>query len=485
MDGMTVNEAQKIHCVGIGGIGVSALAQLWRAQGKEVSGFDAEESEITRALEKQGIEIYRGSTSGIRIPEVEPPNIVVYSDAVPEDHPERVAAREAGVPEMSYAQALGEVSRDYKTIVVTGTHGKSTTTALLGLMLEAADLDPLVIVGSKVPGWTYGNLRIGKGKYFVVEGDDYRDHFLELAPYAVVVTNIEWDHPDYFRDLEHTVKSFAKLVEKVPQSGLAVINGDDPCCRSLSEQKTHPYKLENVRMLLYGRDSEVFAKLELQVPGEFNRYNATAAATAAMELGVSREVVEKLAREFKGVWRRFEVVGKLETGNWKLDGSAQISNFKFPVLDLPIIISDYGHHPTAIRETMKAARESFPGRRLVLVFQPHQHSRTKRLFNDFVEALRGAADIVIVSDIYAVKGRMEDHNVSSRDIVEAIKRLSDGAIKFNNLITQSSNNSILYGGDLAQTKRVVLEQIKPGDVVIFMGAGDIDNLARAIIQEEK
>ncbi len=460
---MSIEQAKKIHCIGIHGIGVSALAEFLHTQGKAVSGYDDQDS-------KSKIQIPNGV------------DLIIYSDAVPEEHVQRVVAKERGIPELSYAQALGEISRKYKTIVVTGTHGKSTTTALLGLMLEAAGMDPLVIVGSKVSQWKQGNLRIGKGGWFVVEGDDYRDHFLELEPYAVVVTSIEWDHPDYFRDLEHTVESFKKLCAKVLEGGFVLLNQDDVGCQQLFSEIVHSPIPRNRRMNRYGRENVIFSRLQLQVPGEFNRYNATAAATAALELGVPREVVKKVAHEFKGIWRRFEVVGELRLGgpleqHWeRLQAVGRKRTLAAAKVDRPafakevLIISDYGHHPTAIRVTMKAAREAYPGRRLVLVYQPHQHSRTKHLFNDFVEVLKDAADLTIVSEIYAVKGRMEEKEVSSQDIVKAISH------------KPLAISQVLYGGDLAETKRIVLEQVKQGDVVIFMGAGDIDELARELVR---
>lgn len=399
----------KIHCLGIGGIGVSALAQLFLSQGKIVTGSDLVESSITQDLEKQGITI---SPLGDA-------DLIIYSDAVPQDNPERIAARERGIPEMSYAQALGELSKEYKTIVVTGTHGKSTTAAMLGLILEKAGLDPLVVLGTRVPNWKHGNLRLGGGEFLVVEGDDYRDHFLELSPHAVVVTNIEFDHPDYFKDLDHTIESFGKLVGK---SNMVLLNKDDKGC----------LRLEGIR---YGK-----VDFSLLVPGEFNQYNAGAAAACARELGVGEDVVKQTLSEFKGVWRRFEIVGDFNGA---------------------IVVSDYGHHPSAIGATMKAAREAYPGKRLVLVYQPHQHSRTKRLFNDFVSVLSNSADVIILSEIYAVKGRMEDHDVNSKDLADEI-----GA---------------QYGGDLEKTEQVVRDTIQPGDVVIVMGAGDIDQVARNLV----
>src|SRR3989338_6050557 len=489
-----LTQVQKIHCIGIGGIGMSAVAEFFRAQGKEVTGYD---DALTPTPLPEGEGRVR-----------EDADLVIYSDAVPEDHSQRVEARRRGIPELSYAQALGEISHGYRTIVVTGTHGKSTTTAMLGLMLEAAVFDPFVIVGSKVPGWEYGNLRLPSSTsyplhttYFIVEGDDYRDHFLELQPYAVVVTNIEYDHPDYFRDLEHTVESFQKLCEKVPEDGFVITNADDAGCVKLSTQKQHSNILKNVRMLLYGRGSEIFGKLNLQVPGEFNRYNATAAATCALELGVPRDVVERVAHEFRGIWRRFEIVGTFRNPSQppspRFAGEAGLTlrggeSVNVPPLkvrggrgsyesrDNILIISDYGHHPTAIRETMKAAREFYSSRRLVLVYQPHQHSRTKYLFQDFVKVLKDAADLVIVSEIYAVQGRMEEQDVSSQMIVDKIRNPSLSDKGAHHSVTRSEIRNVIYGGNLEQTKQMVLEHVKPNDVIIFMGAGDIDQTAREL-----
>ncbi|MBI2552672.1 UDP-N-acetylmuramate--L-alanine ligase [Candidatus Uhrbacteria bacterium] len=526
---MNISTAQKIHCIGIGGIGVSALAQLWRAQGKQVSGSDAEESEITKTLESDGIQVFSSQSSVHSSQLLNGVNLVIYSDAVPEDHPERAAARTRGIPELSYAQALGQVSCEFRTIVVTGTHGKSTTTAMLGLILEAAGMDPLVIVGSKVREWGNSNIRIpqmaapanyadissvqsaarsASARFFIVEGDDYRDHFLELSPYAVVVTSIEWDHPDYFRDLEQTVESFQKLVKKVPAEGLVVMNEDDAGCSILISrhpERSAEYGVEGSHTLpsaryeisrfarndkvgekriTYGHSSEIFGTLQLQVPGEFNRYNATAAATAAMELGVPCEVAESAVRDFRGVWRRFEIVGTMSAVHNSPQPSLNLREGDRSIPPLKVrggrgsyessgeilVISDYAHHPTAIRETMKAAREAYPGRRLVLVFQPHQHSRTKHLFNDFVEVLKDAADLVIVSEIYAVKGRMEERDVNSRMLVDKITQMPPAP----------DYADVRYGGNLEETKQLLLQLAQPNDVVIVMGAGDIDNIAREL-----
>src|SRR3989338_7071234 len=404
-----LTQVQKIHCIGIGGIGMSAVAEFFRAQGKEVTGYD---DALTPTPLPEGEGRVR-----------EDADLVIYSDAVPEDHSQRVEARRRGIPELSYAQALGEISHGYRTIVVTGTHGKSTTTAMLGLMLEAAGFDPFVIVGSKVPGWEYGNLRLPSSTSYPL-------------------------HTTYF---------------------------------------------------IVG--SEIFGKLNLQVPGEFNRYNATAAATCALELGVPRDVVERVAHEFRGIWRRFEIVGTFRNPSQppspRFAGEAGLTlrggeSVNVPPLkvrggrgsyesrDNILIISDYGHHPTAIRETMKAAREFYSSRRLVLVYQPHQHSRTKYLFQDFVKVLKDAADLVIVSEIYSVQGRMEEQDVSSQMIVDKIRNPSLSDKGAHHSVTRSEIRNVIYGGNLEQTKQMVLEHVKPNDVIIFMGAGDIDQTAREL-----
>jgi UDP-N-acetylmuramate--alanine ligase len=436
-----------VHFVGIGGIGMSALAKWFLHEGVKVSGSDMHLSSITHDLESRGAKIYSGHAITNLADDVD---LLVYSPAVSQTNIERVAVRERGILERTNFEVLGELSKSFSTIVVSGTNGKSTTTAMLGLILEAAGLDPTVLVGSLVPGFKEGNFRHGKGKYFVVEGCEYRANMLHFEPEMIVLTNIEEDHLDYYRDLTHIQETFQTFVEKA--TGKVVVNADDAGSSILKvndpvtygSSKSHPTYAFTTRETGNGfqRITTNSGALHLQLPGEFNVYNALAATAAAMELGVSFGVCARVLREFRGIWRRFERVSV-----WK--GAD--------------IISDYGHHPSAIKQTVEAAREFFPNRRIVLCYQPHQHDRTKKLFNEFVEVLP-LADVTIVAEIYDVAGRNEGHDISSRDLVEKINR---------------SNTT--YANELSDAESQLRDLVQTADVVLIMGAGDIDDLARKLI----
>lgn len=445
-----------VHCIGIGGIGVSALAKWFSHRGVTVSGSDKQPSLITRELEALGVVVVIGSS------ELPPgTELVVYSPAVPETDPERQAAAARGVRQLSYPQALGELSRSYSTIAVSGTNGKSTTTAMLGLILEAAGYDPTVIVGSRVPGFAQGNFRPGAGRFLVVEACEYREHMLDLSPEMIVLTNIEADHLDYYRDLGHIRDAFQKFVDKLQGKGMVVTNADDAMSRTLQMDRRVTFGLTDAdvqganRQLHAGaqsirvhqkQPSVDLGELRLSVPGVFNVMNALAAAAAALELGVPFETIQLTLRDFGGIWRRFERVGVMNGAD---------------------VISDYGHHPTAIRGTIQAAHEFFPGRRIVLCFQPHQHERTKTLFGDFVEALQGA-DVVIVPEIYGVLGRTDDNTISSRDLVDAVRQ-------------RQPSFWISFAADLSDAERQLRAAIQPNDVVIIQGAGDVDAVARSLV----
>lgn len=426
--------ANKIHMIGIGGIGMSALAKLFLLNGKQVTGSDLHASDITRDLQKRGAIFHDGHDTSFVPAETE---LVIHSPAVPESNIEFQRALELSIPLLSYADALGELSKQYSTIVVTGTHGKSTTTAMLGLILEAAEYDPTVILGSFVPSFKHGNLRIGKNRFLVIEGCEYQANMLKLHPEMIVLTSIEEDHLDFYKTLENIKQTFQKFIDKLGSNGIVVINSDDPVSQKLVGQC----------FVHYGIDHILASELKLNVPGKFNLYNALAATVAAMELGVPFEICKQAIESFTGIWRRFERVG-----TW--NGCE--------------VISDYGHHPTAIRVTLEAAREMFPGKKIILCFQPHQHSRTQFLFNEFIEAL-SKADALVIPEIYRVEGRTEDESVSSKDLVIKIRE-------------NNTNIPIYYTTDFDQA-RDVLEKIVseiPNSVIIIQGAGNIDELARTL-----
>lgn len=461
---MDLSKAQKVYCLGIGGIGVSAIAKWFYLQGKQVAGWDLVSSEITSELVKLGVEVEVAPQASLPA-ELD---LLIYSPAVPADNPARQATRERGIKELSYPEVLGEISRTRPTIAVSGANGKSTTTALIGLMLEASELDPLVIVGSKVKSFKYGNLRVGGGK-FVVEACEHQANMLKIQPQTAVLTNIEEDHLDYYRDLEHIKDSFKLFVKSLPSDGKLIFNADDSASREVAatrvgaisfgiDNEADPVRSDASNgagyratdlISLPGKQEFILrapaasAKITLKIPGRFNVYNALAALAGALENGANLEACRKVLADFTGLWRRFEKVGEYRGA---------------------LIISDYGHHPTAVKDTLAGAREFYPGRRLVLVYQPHQHNRTKKLFKDFVEAL-GLPDVLILSDIYDVAGREEapDQDVSSEKLIKQINK-----------------ENALYGGDLENTLAMVRSMIKQGDVVIVMGAGSIDWIVRQL-----
>ncbi len=463
---------QKVYLVGIGGIGMSALAKWFLSQGKQVSGSDLVLSMITQELTDRGVNVFEGQAEDHISEDVD---LLVYSSAVPEENVERLKARTLGIPEMTYAQALGEMSKQFVTLVVSGTHGKSTTTAMLGLILEAAGLDPTVIVGSRVPTFAEKNFRAGKGKYFVVEGCEYRANMLSLHPAMIVLTNIEEDHLDYYRDLDHIRETFQTFVDQVGE-GMVVWNADDPQSRKLTMSHGVSYGFGNGAMYqarnrqmdqgiqkaeawkedvspattpspsLERRGMEKLGEIILRVPGAHNISNALAAMAAAMEVGVSFDVCVSTLANFRGIWRRFEILG-----TWK--GTQ--------------VISDYGHHPTEIKATLQAAREFYPGRRIVLCFQPHQHARTIALKEELAQSVTGA-DVVIMSEIYEVAGRTERASISSKDVVILAQKISP-------------EKTFLFARDFVEARRLLEEQIQFNDILIIQGAGDIDDLARSLV----
>jgi len=425
-----LDKLKKVHLIGAGGIGVSAAGKLLLNRGVKVTGSDASDSDILCELEAAGAEVVVGSNPDW----AKTADLVIYSSAVPEDDPEREAAQK----QLSYFEFLGQVSKNYKTIVVSGTHGKSTTTAMLGLVLEAAGLDPTVIVGTKVPSWELGNVRIGKSDLLLLEGCEYKSHILHLDPNVVALTNIEEDHLDYFKDLDHIRDTFQEFVNKVPKSGIVVRNADDPETMKLK------IRAEDVQFSMKDQPTE----LQLQIPGDFNVSNALAAMSVAEQLGVDSETIISGLNAFPGVWRRFERVGQFQDSE---------------------VISDYAHHPTAVSKTLQAAKEFFPDKRLVVCFQPHQHVRVRELFDDFVESF-DQADLLIMTEIFSAIGRKEeDKDISSRDLVNTIQEFDQ---------SQGVSREVVYAANPAEAEQMLRERVRSGDVVLVMGAGDIDKVAR-------
>ena len=456
---------KKAHLIGIGGIGVSAVAKLLWHAGIKVSGSDAVASGITSELIKRGMEISIGPAAGQLPDEVD---LVVRSSAVPDDDPELLAARERGVRNLTYFEFLGQYAAERRVVAVAGTHGKSTTTAMLGQILIEAGFDPTVIVGSKVPIFPDGNIRLGNSDLFVIESCEHEAHLLEFKPQAAIVTNIEADHLDFYRDLDHIKQTFRQFVSQLTPTGLLVVNFDDQTGAgelkasgrtvSFGFNSGADYSIKNLQVEIgrqkfeLWRGEKSFGAFELSVPGRFNIANAVAAATLAIELGVSSEVIRSVLSSYQGIWRRFEIVGQRSGVT---------------------VISDYGHHPTAVAATLAAAREFYQDQQIILVFQPHQRHRTRKLFAKFVESF-DQADAVILPEIYDVKGREQtaDDDISSRQLVTAVLVRDQ---------QRDRKRSIEYAADLADAFTILQSFLSPDSVVLIMGAGDVDQLARRLV----
>lgn len=464
MKDIKLDNVRKIHIIGIGGSGVSSLAYWFLENGRFVSGSDREENDNTKDLLKLGVNLAIGHAPDSITHDLD---LVVFSPAIPKNDPEMVRAVELKLPTLSHFEAVGLVAREFRVVAVTGTNGKSTTTAMLATIAEQAGVDPSVILGSKLNSWGR-NCRVGKKEYFVVEADDYKRKFLSLSPELAVVTNVESDHLDYYKDIQDIKSAFSEFLSQVKEGGSIILNSDD-----LNSQEIFSDQIKNVQVFTYGKkgghvrylqesesekDGFTEFKIELTdgqkrvvkipVPGEHNIYNALAAYSAALVLGIEPGRIEEALASYMGIERRFQLMGRCGRS---------------------AVYSDYGHHPSAIVHTVRGARKFFPGKKILLVFQPHQHNRTKKLFNDFVEALITAEpDALIVAEIYDVAGRTskEDSQISSRSMVERVCE----ELPF-----------VEYSEDLIQTEQLIRNKAHQYDVILIMGAGDIHKVAQKLV----
>ncbi|MBI4138955.1 UDP-N-acetylmuramate--L-alanine ligase [Candidatus Uhrbacteria bacterium] len=468
---MELKQLKRVHLIGVGGINMSAVAKLLLANGVKVSGSDVAENEQTTRLAERGAIIKIGEAAE-HIPEG--CELVITTSAAPITNKERMAAAERKIPELTNFAFLGRWFSDAQTVVIAGTHGKSRTTAMLGLMLEKAGKDPTVIVGSKVPSFPDGNLRLGRSDLFVVEGDEYAKHFLEFRPHAVILNNLELDHTDTFPTINAMLEAFHELVGQVKDGGIVVVNtADERLARLIETEREslvargitvipfgageHAWKVESAqqeaaRPVTMTRGSETMT-FTISVPGAFNAMNAAGAALMAQSLGATHEDIAAALSGFSGIWRRFEYLATTRGAP---------------------VYSDYGHHPTAVAATLRAAQETFPNDRIVLCFQPHHRNRTRALFLDFVTSF-DLAEALILCEIYEVSGRDEDadKHISSRDLVDAVMRHdADRGVK----------RPLEYAPDPAAAVRRTLELVESTDVVIFMGAGDIDGEVRKVVK---
>jgi len=425
------NNIHRAHFVGIGGIGLSALARLLRHNGKKVSGYDRSPSPVTDALVKEGIHIAFGDeVDGV----AEKIDLAIYSDAVPADNHERVRMRELGIPEISYFEALGQIANKYKLIAVAGSHGKTTTTAMLVDIFEAAGLDPTAVVGS-LRAKTRSNFRAGKSEYFIVEADEWRRHFLQFSPYILVITNIDADHLDYYRDIEDIQDAFRELAEKVPADGFVVC---DPNHRFLQPV------IKDLRCFIVDYRPFFDEQLELKVL-PFNRINAAAALAVAHVAGIEADIARKALGEFTGTWRRFEYKGKTTRG--------------------ALVYDDYAHHPTEIAVTLASVREQFPQKKIFVAFHPHLYSRTRKLLGEFSKAF-DAADDIVVAPIFAAR-ETPIPSISNEILAEHIRAEGKNARALNSF---------------EEIEKYLRDTACDGDIIITMGAGDIYKVGERLVQ---
>jgi UDP-N-acetylmuramate--alanine ligase len=442
---------QQVHLVGMGGIGMSGIAEVLLNMGFQVSGSDLRRSDVTERLERLGATVYLGhATENLG----HGPHVVVRSTAVRDDNPEVIEARRRSIPVIARAEMLAELMRlKPHTVAVAGSHGKTTTTSMIANVLAHANLDPTVVVGGVV-GAIGSNARLGKSDLMVVEADESDRSFLMLTPTFAVVTNIDREHMDYYTDMTDVRKCFTDFVNKVPFYGASVLCLDDPHVQAvipevLRRRITYGLSAQadiSAREVRYNQQfgstfqvrrlGETIGEVSLRVPGLHNVYNALAATAIGLELEVPFATISHAFSEFTGVQRRFQFKGD-EAG--------------------VIVVDDYGHHPTEIRATLVAAKLGTTGRRMVVLFQPHRYSRTRDLMDEFARSFNNA-DVLMVTDIYAAS---EDaiEGVTAESLVEAVQRFG--------------HKDARYVGSVEDATRALLDEVREGDMVITLGAGNV------------
>lgn len=456
----------QLHFVGIGGIGMSGIAEVFLNQGYSISGSDIHESDVTRRLARLGTKIFIGHAAD----NVRGASVVVISSAVKPSNPEVAEAKRLRIPVIRRAEMLGELMRGKTGVAIAGTHGKTTTTSMAAAILTHAGLDPTLVIGGIVDSLD-GNAKHGKGQYVVAEADESDGSFLHLPATYAVITNIDNDHLDHYGTIEAVENAFVDFVAKIPFYGLAAVCCEDPRVRSCLPRFTKPVvtygfssqwdlyadqvRAEGAvnRFRVWRRDQPeakhaLLGEISLKVPGTHNVLNALGATVIALKLEIPFEKISTALAEFRGVKRRFET-------RWENASTQQK------------IVDDYGHHPTEVLATLAAARQVWKGR-IITVFQPHRYSRTLHCRDEFAKAFKDS-DVVLLTDIYAA-GEDPIEGVSSQSLAEVLRRSS------------SNPEQIRYSGDLDSTRGEVLKEFKPGDLVLCLGAGSITKLADQLAQ---
>jgi len=436
---------------------MQAVARLLVAGGHRVAGSDIGEFEARPDLELLGVKVFIGHDAAHITSEIDE---VLYSAAVPQDSPEIERARTLNIPVRKRLEVVGDLMKDKIGVAISGTHGKTTTTTMIAIIMQAAGRQPTALIGAEVRTLK-SNFMMGSGQIMIVEACEYDRSFMDLRPKIIVLTNIEADHLDYYKNLEEIKQAFVDFVKLLPKDGVVIGNGDDDNVREVVE-RARPARVvwagfgENNQIratnLEFVEGSLYFAmngaRLHLHVPGRHNVHNAVLAWAVARELGVDDTTVQHaLHDEFRGAARRFEILGTTKGITF---------------------MDDYAHHPTEIQALLEGAKQYFRGRRLIVIFHPHQYSRTRLLLNDFAKSFHDAG-MVVVAPIYAVRDSEEDKkSINSEMLVEAIN--------------QESSNAKFIGG-FPEIKQFMLTTVEPGDVVITLGAGQADLVGRELLED--
>ncbi len=451
------------HFVGIGGIGMSGLAEILRTMEFDVSGSDLRENEVTRRLATMGVRI----DVGHRADNVKGADVLVYSSAIKQDNPELARARALEVPIISRGEMLAELMRSKYCVTIAGSHGKTPTTSMVATVLRQAGLDPTVVVGGKVNALG-SNARLGAGDLFVAEADESDGSFLRLAPTLAIITNIDAEHLDHYGTHENVKDAFVQFANQAPFYGLCILCIDHPHVQAILPRMNRrhvtyglarqaDYRATNLRYeglmtrFLVERRGESMGEFIVHMPGAHNVQNALAVIAAADELEVPLDVIRDAIASFHGVQRRFTVLGEPQIERDGVHG---------PVM----IVDDYGHHPAEVEATLEAAQRGFE-RRVVVAFQPHRYTRTRDLFEDFTRAFN-KADVLVVTEVYAA-GEAPIPGATGESLAAAIR--------------EHGHHSVHYVGDKKLVGAKLAEIVRPNDIVISLGAGDINASARELL----
>lgn len=452
-----------IHFVGVGGAGMCGIAEVLLNQGYGITGSDLQQSHNTDRLASMGAKIYLGHDAS----HVEDADVVVYSSAIDKENPEISAAMEQSKPLIARAEMLAELMRYRHSIAVAGTHGKTTTTSIVASVLAEGGLDPTFIIGGLLNS-AGANARLGESRYLVAEADESDASFMHLQPMVAVVTNIEADHMStYGGDFENLKKTFIDFLHNLPFYGLAVLCIDDPTVRDILPHISRPkitygfaedadFRIINLvqkqvvtEFEVFRRESNKSLKIRLNMPGRHNALNATAAVVIASDEGISDEDIQNGIKNFSGVGRRFDVQGEFPVG----DGTV-------------LLIDDYGHHPTEVAATIRALRDGWPDNRLVMIFQPHRYSRTKDLYEDFVDVLC-EIDVLLLLKVYSA-GEKRIAGADSRSLCRSIRL--------------RGKVDPIYVKDEADVQDILDKLVKPGDIVLTQGAGSVGSIAKQLAE---